>query len=98
MPMIENVTRWAGALLARRHAPARHARTRPEHHRPRRLYVVRHVPSAWSAGASTVRQRPPAHLPRAAAWPYIVFEEASPVRPYVLPPAERGRMLREAAR
>lgn len=93
-----SVLRWAYVSLAARRGPRRrHAlpASGPATAR-RRLYIVWRMP-ALSFGAST-RQRPAEHLPRAAAWPYILYEDGSPVRPYVLPPAERARVLQEGAR
>ncbi|MDT9683142.1 hypothetical protein RND61_13820 [Streptomyces sp. TRM76323] len=79
------------AVLTERRRPARHA---PTHAAPfgHRLYTVRQAPPTWSPAASTGR-RPAAYLPRAAAWPQVLVEDASPVRPYVLSSAERARFL-----
>ncbi len=88
---VYHVLRRAGAALPGRGRRARHARPRGPVTAPRRpLHTVRHAPPAWSATASTGRQRPPAHLPRAAAWPQVLLQNGTPVRPYVLPPAERA--------
>ncbi|WP_159029440.1 hypothetical protein [Streptomyces rubrolavendulae] len=83
-----------GVCRARPHMPG------PQ--QARRLYTLRRVPPAWSATVSTGRY-PATHAPRSTArqpalFGGVLFEEASPVRPYVLPPAEWARMLRGGAR
>ncbi|MER7833462.1 hypothetical protein [Streptomyces sp. NPDC095602] len=94
--------RWVTAVLTARHTPGRHARPAgrpgaPQRAPRRRLYTLPQVPAAWSATVSTP-QRPPAHHPRAAAWPGIVVVDESPVRPYVLPAAEQRQALRRGSR
>ncbi|MFJ3158849.1 hypothetical protein [Streptomyces kanasensis] len=96
MPVIQGVAQWAAALLLRRRPSAPQPRPRiavPGPHR--RVYTLRHAPPAWSAAASTGRHAPPAHLPRAAAWPHVLVEDRTPVRPYVLPPHERVAAQRQ---
>lgn len=88
---VRRALRWVSALLNERRRPARHA---PAHAAPfgRRLCTVRQAPPAWNGAVSTGR-RPAAYLPRAAAWPQVLVEDVSPVRPYVLSSVERARVL-----
>ncbi|MEV2202147.1 hypothetical protein [Streptomyces fradiae] len=64
----------------------------------RRLYTLYRTPPAWAPAAATLQQHPAAQRARTTTRPPILFEDTSPVRPYVLPPAERARMLRGGAR
>ncbi|MFI2226666.1 MULTISPECIES: hypothetical protein [Streptomyces] len=100
---LRRALRRVAALLAVRHTPARAVRPRNGKPAPdRALHIVGRTPAALGPVCARLR-RPAAQAPRSTArqpalFGGVLFEEASPVRPYVLPPAERARMLRGGAR